>query len=349
MKFTNARLRNLRELTKVSYLLAMSRSGLRLFLAFSALTLSVKAEPFLFNEKKAPDSREDLEEIQGALTSALAKARDATVCIDIGDGSGSGVIISADGLVLTAAHVSTGVGKEVTVIMEDGRKLKAETLGLVASVDAAMVKITDKGPFPFAPIDKESRSKLGDWVFSLGHSGGFDQERGSVVRLGRLVRVANSTIQTDCSLIGGDSGGPLFDMSGNVIGIHSRVGEQLQVNMHVPIKEFINNWQGMLDSEFIGEGPFAQKPEKGSGILGLATEVRSAGGLKVIKVGRETAAEKAGIKEGDVLLKLNGTVLSQRAQLQDMIKEMAAGDKVEIEVLRGKKTQFFKLKLGERN
>jgi len=327
----------------------MFRPASRLLLLLCASTFPVHAQPYHFNEKKAPENRADIEEIQKALTSALQKARDATVCIDIGDGSGSGVIVSEDGLVLTAAHVSTGVGKEVTVIMEDGRKLKAETLGLVADVDAAMVKITDKGPFPFVPIDKEGTSKLGDWVFSLGHSGGFDKERGSVVRLGRLVRIANSTIQTDCALIGGDSGGPLFDMSGKVIGIHSRVGEQLQVNMHVPVKEFISNWDGMLQSEFIGEGPFAQKPEKGSGLLGVATEAKTGGGLKVMKVGGGTPAEKAGIKEGDVLLKLNGTALEKREQLQDLIKEMAAGDPVEIEAVRAGKPQIFKLKLGERN
>ena len=327
----------------------MPRSVLRLILSLVALSPLAGAERLYFNDKKAPENREDLEAIQKALTKALPKAREATVCIDLGDGSGSGVIVSPDGLVLTAAHVSTGVGKEVTVIMEDGRKLKAETLGLVADVDAAMVKITDKGPFPFVAIDRENSTHLGDWVFSLGHSGGFDQERGSVVRLGRLVRVANSTIQTDCTLIGGDSGGPLFDLGGKVIGIHSRVGERTPVNMHVPVKEFMGHWDGMLKSEFIGEGPFAQKPEKGSGFLGVATEARTAGGLTVTKVGRETPAEKAGIKEGDVLLKLNGTDLAAREQLQDLIKEMAAGDKLEIEGQRGGKPQIFKLKLGERN
>jgi serine protease Do len=327
----------------------MIRLTLRILFMSLAVVPVAGADRLYFNEKKAPGNREDLLAIQKALTKALPKAREATVCIDIGDGSGSGVIVSPDGLILTAAHVSTGVGRDVTVIMEDGRKVKGETLGLVANVDAAMIQITDKGPFPFAEIDRDSLTQLGDWVFSLGHSGGFDKGRGSVVRLGRLVRVANSTIQTDCALIGGDSGGPLFDLNGKVIGIHSRVGEQLQVNMHVPAKEFLMNWDGMLKSEFIGEGPFAEKPEKGSGILGVATEPRSGGGLKVTKVGRETSAEKAGIKEGDVLMKLNGTALTAREQLQDLIKEMAAYDKVEIEILRNDKPQTFKLKLGERN
>lgn len=308
---------------------------------------TASARPYV-NDKKAPEDRKDLEVIQKSLTSVLPKARAATVCIDLGEGSGSGVIVSEDGLVLTAAHVSTGVGKELTVIMEDGKKLKAESLGLVADTDAAMVKILEKGPFPFVEIDRAESTKLGDWVFSLGHSGGFDKERGSVVRLGRLVRIANATFQSDCTLIGGDSGGPLFDLDGKLIGIHSRVGAQLQVNMHVPMKVYVENWDGMMKSEFIGEGPFAQKPVKGNGFLGLATATRDEGGLKVTKVGRESPAEEAGIKEGDVILKMNDVDLKTREQMQDLLKEMAAGDKLALELLRDGKKETINLKLGER-
>src|SRR5436190_1485545 len=82
------------------------------------------------DDKKAPENRKDLEAIQKSVETALPKARAATVCIEIKDGSGSGVIVSPDGLVLTAAHVATGVKKKVTVVLEDGTKLKAETLGL---------------------------------------------------------------------------------------------------------------------------------------------------------------------------------------------------------------------------
>lgn len=300
------------------------------------------------NDKKAPDSRKDLEAIQSALEKALPKARAATVCIEIDEGSGSGVIVSQDGLVLTAAHVASGVKKKVTVVLEDGTRLKAETLGLVADKDAAMVQITEKGTYPFVGIDRDSTTRLGDWVFALGHSGGFDKERGSVVRLGRLVRVAASTFQSDCMLIGGDSGGPLFDLSGKMIGIHSRVGQQLQVNMHVPMAEFIANWDGMLKAEFIGEGPFAQRPVKGNGFLGLATEPRPEGGLRVTKVGNKSPAETAGIKEGDIVLKMNGTNLESRQQLQDLLKEMSAGDELTLEMERNGKSETHTLKLGER-
>jgi serine protease Do len=305
------------------------------------------ARPYV-NDKKAPEDRKDIEVIQSALIAALPKARAATVCIELKEGSGSGVIISEDGLILTAAHVSTGVNKKVTVVMEDGTRHAARTLGLVADCDAAMIRITDEGKYPFVEIDRENSTRLGDWVFALGHSGGFDKERGSVVRLGRMVRIANSTLQSDCILIGGDSGGPLFDLTGKLAGIHSRVGQQLQVNMHVPMSRFIDNWDGMLKGEFIGEGPFATKPVKGSGFLGLATEARPEGGLIVTKVGKNCPAEETGIKEGDILHSLNGVPLKTRAQLQEILKEMAAGDEAVFERERAGKRETLTLELGER-
>lgn len=311
------------------------------------LAAAAPGRPYV-NDKKAPENRKDLEAIQTALTSVLGKARAATVCIDLGQGSGSGVIVSEDGLILTAAHVSGGVRKDVTVIMEDGKKLKAVTLGLNSENDAAMIRITEEGKYPFIEVDREDTARLGDWVFSLGHSGGFDKERGSVVRLGRLVRMAESTIQSDCTLIGGDSGGPLFDLQGRLIGIHSRVGQQLQVNMHVPTSVFVKNWDALLKSEFVGEGPFAKKPEKGKGFLGLASEAHPEGGLKVTKVGKDTPAAKADIREGDILLKLNGADLKTREQLQETLKEMAEGDPLEFAATRDGKPLTFKLKLGAR-
>ena len=252
---------------------------------------------------------------------------------------------------MTAAHVSTGVGKDVTVVMPDGTKLKAETLGLVAETDAALVRITEKLPegkaFPTVAINRTDDTKLGDWVFSLGHSGGFDKERGVVSRIGRLVRVANTTIQTDGTLIGGDSGGPLFDMEGRLIGIHSRVGQVLGQNMHVPVKVFLDNWDAMLRSEFIGEGPFAEKPVKGKGFLGVATKP-SEGGIEVTKVGKDSPAEKAGIKEGDLLRTLNGEKLDTREKLQSILAELAEGDRLAFEITRDGKDETINLKLGAR-
>jgi len=325
----------------------------RLILFFLLLVLclpgrAATGERLYVNDKKVPENRQDLEVIQKALTQALPKARAATVCLEMTDGSGSGVIVSRDGLVLTAAHVSMGINRKITVVLEDGTRLKARTLGLVSDKDAAMVQILEKGPFPFVEMDRENSALLGDWVFSLGHSGGYDKERGSVVRIGRLVRIANATFQSDCTLIGGDSGGPLFDLSGKLIGIHSRVGQQLQVNMHVPMSVYQDNWSAMLKAEFIGDGDFAKRPEKGKGYLGMATEPRKEGGLRVTKVGKDGPAEDGGVKENDVVIKFNGTALQDREQMQALIRELSEGDKVVLDILRGGTAQTLTCYLGAR-
>ncbi len=318
---------------------------------FATACFIAAAGAFSINDKKAPESPGDIKAIQDAMLAAIPKAQAATVCIDLGDGSGSGVIVSAEGLVMTAAHVSSGVGKDVTVIMADGTKLKAETRGLDSETDAALIQITEKLPegkfFPTVEINKTGDTKLGDWIFSLGHSGGFNKERGAVSRIGRLVRVANTTMQTDGALIGGDSGGPLFDMDGRLIGIHSRVGRVVGENMHVPIKVFTDNWDRLLKSEFIGEGPFAEKPEKGKGFLGLATKPAE-GGIEVTKVWKKGPADEAGIKEGDLIRTLNGEKLDSREKLQSILAELAAGDKIAFEITRDGKDETINLKLGKR-
>lgn len=327
----------------------MIRFRLIVLLATQALAPTVSAERSYINDKKAPENRHDLEVIQKHLTRVLPAAREATVCIELGEGSGSGVVVSKEGLILTAAHVTAGVGKEFTVIFEDGTKVQAESLGLDSETDAAMARIIDEGTYPFAPIDRKGSTRLGDWVFSLGHSGGFDKERGSVVRIGRLVRMSDTTIQSDCNLIGGDSGGPLFDLEGQLIGIHSRVGNRLSENMHVPISEFIENWDAMSKGEFIGEGPFATKPEKGKAFLGLLADPHSEDGLKVKKVGRESPAEEAGIKVGDVLLKMDDQVLESREGFKELMKEKAPDDRVVFEMLRNGKIETLTLRLGNRD
>lgn len=301
-----------------------------------------------FNDLRVPETQRDLEAIQAVLRETVAGVMPATVCIDIGEGSGSGVFVSADGLILTAAHVAIGVNKPVTVILQDGTKVKARTLGLVADTDAAMAKTEEGGPFPFVELDREATTKLGDWVFALGHSGGFNKDRGMVLRSGRLVRIAENTVQSDCVLIGGDSGGPLFDMRGKLIGIHSRVGMDLQVNNHVPTSEFLRNWEPMLAGEFIGEGPFAKKPVPGSGFLGLKTETNEAGKLQVTKVGDGSPAQEAGIAVGDIVKRINGADLKTREDLQAVLKELSAGDEVELETERDGKTETLKLTLDER-
>jgi len=231
--------------------------------------------------------------------------------------------------------------------MEDGRELKGRSLGLNSETDSAMLQILDDGPFPFVEVDQDDTTRLGDWVFSLGHSGGFDKERGVNVRVGRLVRQANSTMQSDCLLIGGDSGGPLFNLEGKLIGIHSRVGESREESMHVPMREFQNHWDALAKGEFIGEGSFATKVEPGSGFLGIIVEEDDEGGLKVTEIFPKSVAEEAGIKVGDRIIEIAGEKASQE-RLNSQLAELGAGDKIRLKWLSGDETKEENLKLGVR-
>ncbi|MGJ8724887.1 MAG: S1C family serine protease [Roseibacillus sp.] len=317
-------------------------------LALSSGWVSAEVERHYFNDLPAPESVEDLINIESALKSNLPKTRAATICLDLGEekGSGSGVIISPDGLVLTAAHVSGGVNRTIEAVMEDGTRYPVRTLGLISSTDAAMAQIEGDGPFPYVEVDRENTTLLGDWVMSLGHSGGFDEERGVVVRLGRLVRMAQRTWQTDGTLIGGDSGGPLFDLHGRLIGIHSRVGKVKGENLHVPMSNFVENWQAMLDGDFIGEGPFAKRL---SGFLGVILEENEKSGEVSIKEAvEEQAAAKAGLLAGDVLLKVGEEKIESIEGLQESLKETSEGDAVELTYRRDDEEQTIEFKLGGR-
>ena len=300
-----------------------------------------------FNDKEAPQTLGDLREIQSALQSHLERARSATVCLQIGGGSGSAVIISKDGLVLTAAHVTSKIDEEIKVIMEDGREFTGRSLGLNSETDSAMLQIEDAGPFPFVEVDLQDTTKLGDWVFSLGHSGGFDKARGVNIRVGRLVREAETTVQSDCMLIGGDSGGPLFNMEGELIAIHSRVGASREESMHVPIREFQAHWDELKSGKFIGDGGFAQKSEPGTGFLGVATEEFHEGGLKVIELWEDGVAEKIGLKLGDLIVEIAGEKATKEL-MASKLAELGAGDRLKLKWTSGGEIKEETVKLGER-
>ncbi|MDX1679140.1 MAG: trypsin-like peptidase domain-containing protein [Akkermansiaceae bacterium] len=302
------------------------------------------------NDQKVPESLEDLRLIQKLVHDNLDAARAATVCLKIGEGSGSGVVVSPEGLIMTAAHVSGGVEKDIKVLFEDGTEAEAVSLGLDSETDAALIKIvnSERKDWPHVEIDDKDSVQLGDWVFALGHSGGFDKPRGVVVRLGRIVKLSNSTLHSDCILIGGDSGGPLFDLHGKLVGIHSRVGQVLQENMHVPSDEFLRNWDQLMGGEFLGEGPFAQRPVKGNGYLGIATEAHEGGGIVITRMGEGSPAQEAGLQEGDVLLKANDAPLSKREDLQKLLGEMSAGEEITFELKRGEEEKTITFELGER-
>jgi serine protease Do len=141
----------------------------------------------------------------------------------------------------------------------------------------------------------------------------------------------------------------LFDLDGKLVGIHSRVGLRLPENMHVPMREFLNHWEAMERGDFVGEGPFAQKGEPGTGFLGIVGEAAE-GGLQVERVAEDSPASKAGIQPGDLITSINDRPVPDRDALRAMLAEMASGDRMTLELRRpdSEEPLTLNLRLGER-
>jgi len=227
--------------------------------------------------KVAPENIQDLRDIEKHVQQVLKKVIPAVVGVKVGPGQGSGVIISADGYVLTAGHVSGKPDQDATIVLPDGTQLKAKTLGQYKFIDSGMLKIVlsekDKDrKLPFLDMGKSDELKPGHWVIAIGHPGGFRSNRTPVVRVGRVLTATPFLIRTDCTLVGGDSGGPLFDMHGNVVGIHSRIGgAAITENIHVPIDTCRQTFAKLAKGESWGVA------------LGQVETTRSAGGKKVFE------------------------------------------------------------------
>src|SRR5262249_4720599 len=153
-----------------------------------------------------------------------------------------------------------------------------------------------------------------------------------VVRVGRVLTATGSLIRTDCTLVGGDSGGPLFDMDGKVIGIHSRIGGRITENIHVPVDTYRETWDRLVKSETWGPGLFGGGGD--GAYLGIELDP-DATNCKIKKVLPNTAAARAGLKEDDVILNFAGQKVEALTDLAPLLRKKKIGDTVTIEVQRG--------------
>ncbi len=169
-------------------------------------------------------------------------------------GEGSGVVVSEDGLILTVGHVIAQPGCDLTVIFPEGRRVAAKGLGVNFSRDAGLAKITEPGKWPHVEMGHSSDITPGRWCMALGHPGGIQQGRSPPIRLGRILNSGKEAkfLVTDATIISGDSGGPLFDLEGRVIGVHSNIGRRVDQNRHVPIDVFREQWNDLLAGKTIG-------------------------------------------------------------------------------------------------
>ncbi|MCC6509913.1 MAG: trypsin-like peptidase domain-containing protein [Pirellulaceae bacterium] len=287
-----------------------------------------------------PQSLKELKALEAQQSKVAAATQLVTVNVRQGPAQGSGVLIS-DNYVLTAAHVGGKPGRPATVVLSDGTELRAEVLGMNRNVDAGLLKIVDtRGKvLPFATLGKSAPLKAGQWVIGAGHPGGWQSGRGAVIRVGRVLNVMTDTLITDVALIGGDSGGPLFNLRGELIGIHSRIGTDISDNMHVPIDTFAADWKKLQKGEAWGVLP-GYKPKIGVGMKD--GEARAVLGDVEVR----GPAYQAGLQVGDIVIKFDGQPIATFEDLQNAVRATLPGDTVKAEVQRGDQILRFFIRVG---
>lgn len=296
-----------------------------------------------------PQSAEDLAQIEARVAKVIELATPATVCVQSGGGSGSGVIISADGYVLTAGHVAVEPDRPVTFIFPDGKKVRGKSLGINIGIDAGLMKITDGGEWPHVELGEMAAIKPGSWVVAMGHPGGFDMERSVVSRLGRVYRVRSSVIQTDCTIIGGDSGGPLFDLDGKVVGIHSRISNSLRQNFHVPISIYQQDWERLAAGEVWNRLPLRNNLRPGGPYIGVQGEndFEPGKGAALSRVYADSPAAKAGLRAGDVVIELDRSPIGTFGDLAEVVGKLEPGDRVPVVVMRRDERVALEIVIGK--
>ncbi len=266
---------------------------------------------------------------------------------------GSGFFIDEDGYVLTNAHVVKG-GDEITVSTTDQKEYKAELIGLDERTDVALLKI-EKDDTPAAKIGNSDKTEVGNWVLAIGSPFGFDYTatKGIVSAVSRSLPDGTYVpfIQTDAAVNPGNSGGPLFNLDGEVIGInsqiYSRTGSFNGLAFAIPINT------AMHVAEQLKEKGFASRGWLGVGIQMVNQDLANSFGLDkplgalVASVVPDSPADAGGLKVGDIILKLDDKAIKKSSDLPPLVGSLTAGKEVELEILRKGKNKTLSVTIGE--
>lgn len=268
-------------------------------------------------------------------------------------GAGSGFIVSPDGVILTNAHVVRDA-EEVTVKLQDRREYRAKVLGSDTKTDVAVLKIDAKN-LPVVPIGKSSDLKVGEWVLAIGSPFGLDSTvtAGVVSAKGRSLQDDSQVpfIQTDVAVNPGNSGGPLINTRGEVVGINSQIYSQTGgyqgLSFAIPIDVAYKIKSQLVATGTVKHAKLGVTVQEVNQGFADSFKLESPEGALVSNVERGGAADKAGLKSGDVIRKLDGQPIVASGDLPAMLSVARPGDKVTLDVWRDGKIVQIGARLGD--
>lgn len=269
---------------------------------------------------------------------------------------GSGFVISDDGYLLTNNHVIEGA-EEILVRFSDRRELTAELIGSDPRSDLALLKVEAKN-LPTVRLGKSRELEVGEWVLAIGSPFGFDYSvtAGIVSAKGRSLPTAQNEnyvpfIQTDVAINPGNSGGPLFDLDGRVIGINSQIysnsGGFMGVSFAIPIDVAMDVVEQLKADGRVSRGWLGVVIQEVSRDLAESFGLSRPQGALVARVMEDSPAERAGVKEGDVITSFNGSAIDLSSELPHLVGRVRAGGKAKLKVMRNGSSKTLTVKIGE--
>ena len=292
--------------------------------------------------KTFPTSIGDLIAIDEKIEETLPKILPAVVAIE----GGSGVIVSESGYILTASHVTKKANRTVDVRLPDGRTVRAITLGTNANTDTAALKILEPGPWPFIPTGDSTLTETGDWCLALGYPLSYKRGEPAAARVGRILKISKGPEErliTDCPITGGDSGGPLVNLNGTLIGISSRIKNDINQNIHVPIQSFQDDWQKLANS--IDTPRMKTGTKKQHAYLGILGETDN-DKVRIRRVIQGSPAAVAGMLKEDVILQMDGKPIGKFDDVLEILTIRKPGEQVVTKLNRFGSLMVVAVKLG---
>lgn len=255
-------------------------------------------------------------------------------------GMGSGFIVSADGMVLTNAHVVAGAN-EVTVKLTDKREFRAKVIGVDRPTDVALLKIEARG-LPTVRLGSSNELKVGEWVAAIGSPYGFENTVTSGIVSAKWRSLPDGAyvpfIQTDVAVNPGNSGGPLFNMQGEVIGINSQIysrsGGYQGLSFAIPIEIAVKIKDQLQKYGKVTRGHLGVTIQELNQSLAESFGMKSPNGALVTAVSPNSPAQKAGVQTGDVIVGFNGKTITSSAELPLAVADVQPGESAALKVWR---------------
>ena len=283
----------------------------------------------------------DVDKLQTKIYRAIDKVLPAVVAINDRGVIFSGVIVSKQGHVLSAGH-AVRPNRSYTVMLADGRQFRSKGLGSNVRVDMAMLKIQTQQELPFAQLGHSTYVVTNQPCVGISHPGLFNANRGAVIRFGHILSPVTSNegmIKSTAKMEPGDSGGPLIDLDGKVIGIHSNIRRDEQSNFDVPIDSFKKYWDELREPERFYVDGYPSLPR-----LGFRGKPSGDLGVKVLKVYDDGQAKKIGLKPNDYVNSVGGTRVRSSKQIWNRLIELRAGGASEFFVNATRKDEKLSLR-----